>query len=50
MLGQFAGGMSAVPGPTAIRDASARMALIFSGVLAGVADALHEQSETKSGT
>jgi hypothetical protein len=49
MLDQFAGGMSAVPGTATIRDASARMALIFSGVLAGVADALHEQSEARSG-
>jgi hypothetical protein len=49
MLDQFAGGMSAVPATTTIRDASARMALIFSGVLAGVADALHEKSEATSG-
>jgi hypothetical protein len=33
-----------------IRDASVRMALLASGVLAGVADALRDQSETKNST
>ena len=50
MLGQFAGGISAAPGMATIRDASTRTALVFSGLLAGVADALRDQSEAKSGT
>jgi Family of unknown function (DUF6781) len=50
MLSQFAGGISAAPGMATIRDASTRTALVFSGLLAGVADALRDQSEVKSGT
>jgi uncharacterized protein DUF6781 len=50
MLDQFAGAMGAPQGMTTIRGASARMALVFSGVLAGVADALRDQSGPKSGT
>ena len=50
MLGQFAGGISAAPGMATIRDASTRTTLVFSGLLAGVADALRDQSEAKSGT
>jgi hypothetical protein len=50
MMGEFTGGAGAVPGMATIRDASVRMALLASGVLAGVADALRSQSETKSGT
>ena len=49
MLDQIAGGVSATSGMATFRDASARMALLFSGVLAGVADALREQREEKSG-
>jgi hypothetical protein len=48
MMGDFAGGMGATPGIATIRDAGARMALLASGVLAGVADALRDQSEIKS--
>ena len=50
MLGQVTGGIGATPGVVTIRDASARMASVFSGVLAGVADAIRDQSEAKSGT
>jgi len=49
MLDQVAGGIRATPGVATIRDASTRMALVFSGVLAGVADAIRDQSEAKSG-
>ena len=50
MLGQVAGGIGGTPGVATIRDGSARMASVFSGVLAGVADAIRDQSEAKSGT
>jgi len=50
MLGRFAGGIAATPRVATIRDGSARMALVFSGVLAGVADAIRDQSEAKSDT
>ena len=50
MMGEFAGGMGAAPGMARMRDAGARMALLASGVLAGVADALRDQSEAKNGT
>ncbi len=50
MMGGFAGGVGATSGMATIRDASARMALLASGVLAGVADALRDQSEAKNGT
>jgi uncharacterized protein DUF6781 len=50
MMGEFAGGVGAVPGMATVRDASVRMALLASGVLAGVADALRGRSEAKSGT
>ena len=50
MMGEFAGGVGAVPGMATVRDASVRMALLTSGVLAGVADALRGRSEAKSGT
>jgi hypothetical protein len=49
MMGDFAGGIGATPGIATIRDAGVRMALLASGVLAGVADALREQSEVESG-
>ena len=50
MMGEFAEGVGATSGITRIRDASARMALLASGVLAGVADALRDQSEAKNST
>jgi hypothetical protein len=50
MMSDFAGGVGATSGMAKIRDASVRMALLASGVLAGVADALRDQSETKNGT
>lgn len=46
-IGNFANGISAPPGLTTIRGASARMAFLASGVLAGVADALRDQTEQK---
>ena len=49
MMGEFAGGMSAAPGVATIRDAGVRVALLASGVLAGVADALRDQSGVKDG-
>ena len=49
MMGEFAGGVGAPPGMATIRDAGVRVALLASGVLAGVADALREQSEVKDG-
>ena len=49
MMGDLAGGVAAAPGVATIRDASVRMALLASGVLAGVADALRDQAQpTKS--
>ena len=50
MVGEFAESMGASPGVAKIRDAGSRMALLASGVLGGVADALREQSETKKST
>jgi hypothetical protein len=49
MMGEFASGMGATPGLATMRGASVRMALVASGVLAGVADALRGQSEAKQG-
>src|SRR6266536_925723 len=49
MMEEFAGGMGATPGLATMRGASVRMALLASGVLAGVADALRDQSEAKKG-
>ena len=49
MMGEFASGMSATPGLATMRGASVRMALLASGVLAGVADALRDQIEAKNG-
>ncbi len=40
LMRDFAGGIGATPGLATIRGASARMALLASGMLAGVADAL----------
>jgi hypothetical protein len=50
MVGEFAESMGASPGVAKIRDTGARMALLASGVLGGVADALREQSEAKKNT
>ena len=47
MMGEFAEGVGVTPGMAKIRDAGVRMALLASGVLAGVADALRDQSEAK---
>jgi hypothetical protein len=47
MMGEFAKGMGAAPGLATMRGASVRMALVASGVLAGVADALRDQTEAK---
>lgn len=46
-MGEFAKGMGATPGLATMRGASVRMALLASGVLAGVADALSDQTEAK---
>jgi len=46
VVGEFASGMRATPGLVTVRGAGVRMALLASGVLAGVADALRDQSET----
>ena len=48
-ISRFAEGVSATPRMRTMRDASVRMALIASGVLAGVADALRDRPEAKSG-
>jgi hypothetical protein len=50
MMGEFATDVGATSGMAKIRDASARMALLASGALAGVADALRDQSEAKNST
>jgi hypothetical protein len=42
--------VGAAYGTTKIRDAGARMVLLASGLLAGVADALRDQSEAKNRT
>jgi hypothetical protein len=42
--------VGAAPAVRTMRDASVRMALLASGVLAGVADALRDQTGAKSGT
>jgi hypothetical protein len=48
MLGEIASGMGATSGlATTMRGAGVRMALLASGVLAGVADALRDQTEAK---
>ena len=49
VVGEFASGMRATPGLVTMRGAGVRMALLASGVLAGVADALRDQSEAKKG-
>jgi hypothetical protein len=49
MMGEFARSMGAGPGLATVRDASARMAMLASGVMAGIADALRAQTEAKEG-
>lgn len=49
LVGEFAGGVGAAPRMATIRDAGVRVAMLASGVLAGVADALRDQSEPKNG-
>jgi hypothetical protein len=49
MMGELASGMAATPGLATMRGASVRMALLASGMLAGVADALRDQTEEKKG-
>jgi hypothetical protein len=46
-MGEVASGMGATSGLATMRSASVRMALLASGVLAGVADALSDQTEVK---
>jgi hypothetical protein len=46
MMGEFANSMAS-PGLATVRGAGVRMALLASGLLAGVADALSEQTEVK---
>jgi hypothetical protein len=50
LLGQFAGAIGATPGMATARSASARVTLAFSGLLAGVADALRDQPKAKNDT
>jgi hypothetical protein len=47
MMGEFANSMNAGSGLATVRGASARMAMLASGVLEGIADALRDQSEAK---
>jgi len=49
MMGEFASNMGAGSGLAAVRGASARMAMLASGVLAGIADALRDHTEAKKG-
>src|SRR6516164_5986527 len=49
MMGGFASSMGAGSGLAAVRGASARMAMLASGVLAGIADALRDHTEAKKG-
>jgi phage-related tail protein len=49
MMGEFTSGISANSGLATMRGAGVRMALLASGVLAGVADALRDQTEAKKG-
>src|SRR5262249_36669391 len=50
MLGQVAGGIGGTAGVAAIRDGGARMASVFMGGRGGVAAAIRDQCEAKSGT
>src|ERR1700737_1025209 len=47
---ELTGGVGATSGMAKVRDASVRMALLASGALAGVADALRDQSKAKHTT
>jgi hypothetical protein len=47
MMGEFANSMGAGSGLATVRGAGTRMAMLASGVLAGIADALHDQSEAR---
>ena len=49
MMGEFARSMDAGSGLATVRGASARMAMLASGVLAGIADALRAHTEAKEG-
>jgi len=49
MMGEFARSMGAGSGLATVRGAGARMAMLASGVMAGIADALHAHSEAKEG-
>ncbi len=49
MMGEFAGNVSAGPGLATVRGAGANMAMLASGVLAGIADALRANAEAKEG-
>jgi hypothetical protein len=49
IMGEFANSIGAPSGLATVRGASARMAMLASGVLAGIADALRDQSEAKKG-
>ena len=50
MMGDLAEGVGVAPGMAKVRDAGVRMALLASGVLAGVADALRDQPKAKDGS
>ena len=50
MMEELTGGVGATSGMAKVRDASVRMALLASGALAGVADALRDQSKAKNST
>jgi hypothetical protein len=49
IMGEFASSMGAGSGLATVRGASARMAMLASGVLAGIADALRDYTEAKKG-
>jgi len=49
MMGEFASSMSAGSGLATVRGASARVAMLASGVMAGIADALRDHTEAKKG-
>jgi hypothetical protein len=49
MMGDYASGVGTIPGLATLRGASVRFALLASGVLAGIADALNDQTEAEKG-
>ena len=49
MMGEFASNVSAGSGLATVRGASANVAMLASGVLAGIADALRANAEAKEG-